>query len=643
MGFVQAERLISITTPLGEDALLLEGLSGQEAMSRPFQFALYLLSEDPNIDFEQVVGKPATVCIGSEQGSERYINGIISQFSQGSVEMRMTRYHATLVPWLWNLGRAADCRIFQDKSVPDILQEVFQERGFRDFRMAVSRAYPPRTYCVQYRETDFDFVSRLMEEEGIFYFFEHSPDQHVLVLGDSPSAHAPCPGRDSAYYSPMVGRHGEDSVTSWLQEQEVRPAKCALRDYNFETPTTDLSVDVPTLMTVGRNDSLEVYDYPGRYLTSSDGTRYVRLRMEEQETPHTRVSGTSDCRNFVPGYLFDLTGHYRASCDGSYLLTSVTHDAVSNLRGDGFGSSYSNSFTCIPRELPFRPARATPKAVVQGVQTAVVVGPSSEEIYTDKYGRVKVQFHWDRQGHRDEKSSCWIRVGSLWAGRQWGNIQIPRIGQEVLVAFLEGDPDQPIIVGSVYNDDQMPPYALPANQTQSGTKSRSSKGGGADNFNELRFEDKEGQEEVYLHAERNLTTVVEKDESREVGHDRTTKIAHDETTTIQNDRSATVASNDTETVGGSQTVNVGSNQSCTIGGSETHTVGGTITVMSGAAVTITVGATTTITSAGPVTITAPMITLNAGMVMVSGVVQCTTLITNSVVSPLYTPGVGNLI
>jgi type VI secretion system secreted protein VgrG len=595
MAYVQTGRLISITTPLGRDALLLEGFSGQESISGLFSFTLYLLSESHNISFGAVVGKPAAIQLSDGNGGERYIHGIISQFSQGHVEGRFARYHAVLVPWLWNLTRAADCRIFQDKSVPDIIQEVFRERGFSDFKIALSWTYQPRVYCVQYHETDFDFVSRLMEEEGIFYFFEHASDKHTLVLGDSPSAHQSCPDQSSVPFSPHGGPQGQDSISGWLQEQEVRPAKYALTDYNFETPSTSLAVNVPTLVTEGRNDKLEIYDYPGEYQNRGEGERYVKLRMEEQETPHTRISGASDCRSFIPGFTFNLTDHYRSDYNGSYLLTSVSHQAVSNLRTGGGDASYSNSFTCIPSKVPYCPLRVTPKPIMRGLQTAVVVGPDGEEIYTDKYGRVKVQFHWDRKGKKDEKSSCWIRVAQLWAGKNWGGIHIPRIGQEVIVDFLEGDPDRPIITGRVYNAEQMPPYELPGNQTQSGIKSRSSKGGGAANFNEIRFEDKKGQEELYVHAERDLTVMVERDETKTVQHD------------------------------------------------QKLTVGGTITINCAASAMITCGTTTTITSGGPVTVTAPMIVLNAAMVQVSGVLQCTTLITTSVVSPMYTPGVGNLI
>ena len=294
---------------------------------------------------------------------------------------------------------------------------------------------------------------------------------------------------------------------------------------------------------------------------------------------------------------------------------------------EGDGAHYANRFTCIPFATPYRPDRLTPRPVVHGLQPAVVVGESGEEIWVDKYGRIKVQFHWDREGKKNESSSCWLRVAQLWAGKQWGAIFIPRIGQEVIVDFLEGDPDQPIVIGSVYNAEQMPPYELPANKTQTGIKTRSSLNGTAENFNELRFEDKKGEEEVYLHAERNLTTDVEADESRTVGGGRTTSIGGDDSLTVGRNRSANIAAKDDETVGSNQTITIGGSQAIVVGGSQS----------------LSIGATISITAAGTVTITAPTIILNAPLVQAAGVVQCQALVTQSVVSPMYTPGVGNLI
>lgn len=530
---VQADRLISIKTPLGDNVLLIEALHGEERISGLFEFTLDLLSENSAIAFGGIVGKTATITIEGKAGP-RYINGFISRFLQGpKADPMMTRYQATLVPWLWNLTQAADCRIFQKLSVPDIIKQVFQGRGFTDFRMSLTGTYQPRVYCVQYRETDFAFVSRLMEEEGMFYFFTHTADKHVLVIADSATACQPCPGQSSYAYEPVAGAFTEDCVMTWVQEQDVRPAKCTLSDYNFETPSNNLLVNRATTATVGKNDKLEVYDYPGEYLKTDAGQNYAKLRMQEHETLQTQTNGTSDARAFTPGFTFDLTRHYRSDYNGSYLITSVVHDATSNLADDGGGDTYANSFTCIPKATPYRPARVTPKPVIRGCQTALVVGTSGEEIDTDKYGRVLVQFYWDRLGKKDQNSSCWIRVATPWAGKTWGMIHIPRIGQEVVVAFLEGDPDQPLIVGSVYNAEQMPPYTLPDNKTQSGLKTRSSLKGGTDNFNELRFEDKKGSEDIFFHAEKDFHREVENDDDLKVGHDQTIDIKNNRTETVE--------------------------------------------------------------------------------------------------------------
>jgi type VI secretion system secreted protein VgrG len=446
---------------------------------------------------------------------------------------RFYRYQMILVPWLWNLTRTADCRIFHNQTVPDILTRLFKDLGYSDFDLRLTRTYQPREYCVQYRESDFHFVSRLMEEEGIFYFFEHTANQHVLVLCDASSMLQPCPGAGSYPYEPVGGPRGGDALTSWVQTQAVRSAQYTLADYNFETPTNSLQVHTSTTATVGNNTRLEVYDYPGCYAKRPDGERYVKLRMEEEEAQHTQIHGRSDCRAFVPGYLFRLTHHYRREYNTTYLLTAVTHRAANNLLS-AVPASYANTFTCIPKTTPFRPARVTPKPVVQGLQTAVIVGPKGEEIHTDKYGRVKVQFHWDRQGKRDDKSSGWIRVAQSWAGKQWGALFLPRIGQEVVVDFLEGDPDRPLITGAVYNAENMPPYQLPARQTQSGIKTSSSRGGGAVQGNELRFEDKKGAEEIYLHAQKDLTCVVEANENLLVKKDQTIEIINNRTETVKN-------------------------------------------------------------------------------------------------------------
>jgi len=644
MAYSQQGRLISIDTPLGPNVLLLQGFSGVEGLSRPFKYNLTLLAEDPSISFSSIVGQRVTITLKGARG-DRFINGYVSRFGQAGADRHFTHYHAEVVPWLWFLTRNADCRIFQNKSPTDIIKQIFQDHGFTDFSDRTRGPFPTREYCVQYRETDFNFVSRLMEQYGIFYFFEHEESSHTLVMADSASVHRPCPHQSSVKWYESSGPGGlpeeEDVVTSWSHAQELRPGKYALNDYNFETPSTSLLNNVQTKCELGGNTKYEIFDYPGIFPDNSQGDQVAKLRMEEEEAVVTTALGQGSCRSFIPGFLFTLEDHYRRDMNTQYLLTEIHHTASvgdSYTSGDDSGVSYLNQFSSIPANSIFRPLRVTPQPIVQGPQTAVVVGPSGSEIYVDKYSRVKVQFFWDRKGKHDDQSSCWIRVAQPWAGKQWGFIAIPRIGQEVIVDFLEGDPDRPIITGRVYNAEQMPPYVLPDNQTQSGIKTRSSQGGGSSNFNELRFEDKLGQEEFYAHAEKNLTTEVEHDEKRTVQNDRNTTIQHDDALTVQNNRSATINGTDTETVMRTQSLTVNASRSATIATSDSLTAGTQVSQTAGTSFSITAAAQVSITAGGTLTITAPIVSIQAAMVQIAGVIQAT-----SVVSPTYSPGVGNLI
>ncbi|MBW2740154.1 MAG: type VI secretion system tip protein VgrG [Deltaproteobacteria bacterium] len=506
MAYTQDNRLIAIDTPLGKDALLLTGCHGIEGISGLFSFELNLLSENHNITFEDIIGKNVTVSIILADGDKRFFNGIISSFSQGrgggeaGGDPHFSHYTATMVPWLWLLTRTADSRIFQKLSVPDIVEKIFTEKGFLDYKLLLNDSYDKRDYCVQYRETDFNFVSRLLEEEGICYLFEHDEEKHTLILADASDKFKPCPKQESARYQISAGGWlEEDVITSLDKMQEIRPAKYTINDFNFEIPSTDMKVDVSTKQMLGPGER-EIYDYPGLYTKKAQGERLTTIRMEEEETKITTITGSSDCRAFTSGYRFDLLEYFREDMNNKpYVLVSVNHGATEPLGGSGqeSGQSYANSFTCIPFDVPCRPPRLTPKPVVEGAQTAIVVGPAGEEIYTDEHGRVKVQFHWDREGKKDENSSCWIRVSQVWAGAGWGAMHIPRIGQEVIVDFLEGDPDRPIITGRVYHGTNTPPYSLPDEKTKSTIKSDSSLGGGGSN--EIRFEDKKGEEEIYLH------------------------------------------------------------------------------------------------------------------------------------------------
>src|SRR5271166_1430937 len=610
MPYTQDDRLIAIATPLGDDVLLLQGFTGHEGISRLFSFHLDLLSDNNAISFDDIVGQNVTISVTLADQSQRYFNGFVSRFAQSGSDVGFTHYQMEVVPWLWFLTRNADCRIFQNMKVPDIIQQIFSDAGFSDFKSSLTGTYDPREYCVQYRETDFNFVSRLMEQYGIFYFFEHQNGKHILVLGDSESVHQPCPKQSTAHYSVSPGDLSEDIVTGWQMEQELRTGKYSLTDYNFETPSANLFADEPTVVNVGGNSKFEIYDYPGEYLNRSQGKTLAGVHMQEEEASHLVANGSSDCRAFTSGYKFTLADHYRKDVNHPYVLTEVQHVASvgsSYSLGDaGSGSHYSNHFTCIPADVPFRPARITPKPFVQGPQTALVVGKSGEEIWVDKYGRIKVQFYWDRQGKKDDKSSCWIRVSQPWAGKNWGSMWIPRMGQEVIVDFLEGDPDRPLITGRVYNAEETVPYTLPDHQTVSTFKSRSSKGGGADNYNEIRFEDKKGSEQIFINAEKDSDLRVENDSREYVKKDRHLIVHNEQHELVEAEKHVHVKADHKEAIDG--------NASLAVKGDAKEKVGGGMSLQVGQSMNEKVGQTWAIEAGQTIHIKAGMtLVLEAGM------------------------------
>jgi type VI secretion system secreted protein VgrG len=570
--YTQDRALIAVNTPLGKDVLLLLGFSGREEMSRPFSYTLEMLSPKDALAAKDIVGKSVTWVVRRSGGSPRYFNGVVSCFLAGGHQIRGLRYYrAEVVPALWFLKRTTDCRIFQNKTAPQIIEQIFKDLGFTAYKLNLRATYATREYCVQYRETDLAFVSRLMEHEGIFYFFSHENGKHTMTLADQKSAYVDCPEAD---VEASVGSHATGQITSWEHQLAFRSGKVAQQDYNFETPSTDLMTKSTSIVPLPDNKKYELYDYPGDYPDKGVGGELTKVRMEEEEAPAEVVQGASTCSTFAVGGKFKLKKHESSAEVGkAFAITAIEHFAreASYAPGEIEGQDYGNKFTCIPDSVTFRPARVTPRAVVRGPQTAVVVGPKGEEIYTDKYGRVKVQFFWDREGKKDENSSCWIRVAQGWAGKSWGIVFNPRIGQEVLVDFLEGDPDRPIITGRVYNADQMPPYTLPANQTQSTVKSRSSKGGAAANFNELRFEDKKDSEEIYFHAEKNFNRVVENNDTLKVGYEKKDK--GDQTIEVFNNQTVTIGAGKGNASDGSQTLTVYKDRTATVEtGNETLTV-----------------------------------------------------------------------
>ncbi len=573
MPTTQGDRYIRVNTSLGEDVLLLESFEGIEGVSVPFQFELGMLSESTSLDMKGLLSQPVVVSIRLPDDSDRSIHGLVSRIEE--VESGLdgfTAYRAEIVPWIWFLSLFQDCRIFQNKSALDIVKQVFGDRGFTDFDDRTSGTYAPREYCVQYRESDLNFVSRLMEDEGIFYFFEHTPDKHTLVLADQASSFAPCPVQSSAAYDTTAGMwQDEDVVLEIRRTQRVRVGKVTVNDYDFTKPNNTIDANLADSSRKG-----EFYEYPAKYTARDEGTQYARVRLEEQEVKLLTINGKSNCRAFQSGYRFSLKGHFRSDANQDYTLLSIHHKAGENTYRSGEGESfdYRNVFEAMPQSSPFRPPRLARKPVVQGTQTAVVVGKSGEEIWVDQYGRVKVQFFWDRAGHMDENSSCWVRVAQLWAGKGWGAIFTPRIGQEVIVDFLEGDPDRPIITGRVYNADQTTPYALPDDQTKSAIKSMSSKGGGG--FNEIRMEDKAGSEQIFMFGQKDQDIRITNDRKEAIGQDRHLTVTRDKMEKIGRDDHTGVTRDQIVKVGRDHHLAVGGKQAVAITGSHSLKVTGDV-------------------------------------------------------------------
>ncbi len=565
MDYTQENRLINIVTPLGEDELLLTGFTGKEGVSSLFSFELELLSENNSIVFQDIIGKNITITVMLPNGNERYFNGIVSSFTHnsGKEEDLFSSYTAIMVPWLWLLTKTIDSRIFQNLSVPDIIEKVFQRHGFSDYDLRLAGQYDPIEYSVQYRETDFDFISRLLEDEGIYYFFKHEEKKHTMVITDSQAEHKPCTHQESAKCQLTSEVYSdEDFILQLAVKKEIRAGKYTSCDYNFKTPNTDLTVNADSK--ISGPGTREIYDFPGKFDARNKGDKLTNIRMEEEEAKVTAIKGKSTCRAFATGSRFKLLDYFREDMNQKeYSLLKIEHEAkldetyLSSLSTDSKAQlEYSNKFMCIPHSEQFRPERKTCKPVIKGVQTAIVVGPKGKEIYTDKYGRVKVQFHWDRQGKNDENSSCWIRVSQGMAGSGWGSVFLPRIGHEVIVEFLEGDPDRPIITGQVYHGANPPPYDLPDNDTISTMKTNSSPG--SEGFNEIRFRDKAEEEQIFVHAQR--------DQDIRVEHNRYETIGYDKNLIVKNDMAQKVEGHKSTTVDGNLKIEGKSDMSLKVGG-----------------------------------------------------------------------------
>jgi len=560
MPITQEHRLIAVSTPLGDDELVIRRMTGHEQISQLFEYDLELYSEDLDINYEDLLGGNATVRVELESGETRYFNGYISRFSLvGQTDLHCT-YQAKLKPWLWFLTRTADCRIFQEMTVPDIIKQVFRDHGFTDFKDELSESYRTWEYCVQYRETDFNFVSRLMEQEGIYYFFTHENGKHELIMADGYSSHQTTDGYEEVPYFPPENsrRRKQDHISSWVITKEVQTGAYALNDFDFKAPKKGL-ISAANDQKAHDGSNFEVYDYPGEYSENSDGEKYARTRIDELQAQYEIIEGDGDARGLSSGALFTLIDYPREDQNREYLLLSVDYEISSDALEGGSSDGeevFHCRFSAIDAQQQYRAPRSTVKPIVQGLQTAIVVGASGEEIHTDEYGRIKVHFHWDRYGKADDTDSCWIRVAQMWAGKKWGSMYLPRVGQEVIVDFIEGDPDRPIVTGRVYNGDNMPPYDLPANKTKSTTKSNSSKGG--QGFNEIRFEDKKGEEQIFIHAEKNKDTRIKNDDLEFIGNDKHLIIENDEFEHIKGDKHLTVDADQNEKIKGTVSRDIGS-------------------------------------------------------------------------------------
>ncbi|MCC4607790.1 type VI secretion system tip protein VgrG [Xanthomonas campestris pv. zinniae] len=625
-------RRVTIQTPVG-DQLQFRQLKGEEAISQLFRFDIDLLSDSKGIDPKALLGKNATVVVETQGGGVRHLDGIVTRFGMQGEDHRYYAYRLELSPWLWLATRKSDFKIFQGKTAPEIIEQVLGKYGY-PMEKRLTRSYRSWDYCVQYNETDYQFVSRLMEHEGIYYYHQHGAGQHTLTMADDiVASHNPLPGAAVIpFYPPEKAAVADkENIHAWELSQSIHSGRHYNDDYDFTKPRADLS-NMRQTPPGHAHDSYEMYEWPGGYTDFGDGEAYARVRLQESLTGHSTVRGQSRHRALAPGYTFTLENYPRDDQNQQYLLTGIEYHFKENPQVSAAapgpkgtpqeeGSFQKFTLQAQPTTLPYTPARTTPKPKTAGPQTAVVVGPPGEEIWPDQYGRVKVQFHWDRVGAMNENSSCWVRVSSSWAGSGFGAMFIPRIGHEVVVDFLNGDPDYPIITGCVYNANNMPPWSLPGNATQSGIKTKSSKGGafgdglknGAGDANAIRFEDKAGAEQLWLHAQKDqlsevendedrwigndLRTVVDHDETRTVHHDRTTTIDNDETQTVHNNRKRRVDHNETLSVGDNrqrdvgidETVSIGKNRTQTIGRNEKDKIGNNWSVKVGSFKTETIG------------------------------------------------------
>ncbi|KQV33804.1 type VI secretion system Vgr family protein [Massilia sp. Root335] len=599
----QANREVAVKTVYGDDTLLFKRMQCSEALGRLSEFRIELASELDDIKIAKVLGTGMTVSVDLPQGGKRHFHGIVTRFSYQGWRDGKPSYLATVHPSLWLLTRATNCRIFQEKSAIDIVKAVTGAYGVAievdECMLAATPAV--REYCVQYRESDFNFVCRLLEEEGIYFYFRHEDGKHTMVLADGYGAHVPVSGYDTiSFREEEAGRDPlQEAVTLLNPGGEIQPSVMALSDFDFEKASASINGGMLVKSTVPapfEQASYEHYDYPGRYQVMDTGNGFARARMEALHGQGERIDASGNARGLTTGALFTLAEHPRDDQNRAFLITSAETEITGiDYRSDGAatGLDFRCSFQAIGKEHSYRPPATARKPFVQGPQTAMVVGKAGEEIWTDKYGRIKVQFHWDRLGKADEASSCWVRVQQGWAGKGWGMMFVPRIGMEVVVSFLEGDPDRPLVTGCVYNSDALPPYTLPDDQTKSTIKSNTSKGGNG--FNEIRFEDKKDSEEIFVQAEKDFNRVVKNNDTLKVGFekkdkgDQTIAIANDQSLDVGNDRKVHVKNDQTVAIDNNLTTTVKNDETRKVDNNQSVKVGNTIVVEANTSIELKVG------------------------------------------------------
>lgn len=618
----QDHRVVRLTTPLDTDKLVFRSLNAFERLSMPFECRIVASAEEVDWKADDLLGKACSVVLDGEDGPLRHFHGLCAQVSQIGTDRTAVLFQLILRPEFWFLSRNRDYRIFQDMSVPDIISQVLQDRGLSKFDANLAN-YPKRVYCVQYGESDYAFLCRLMEEEGIHYFFRHDANSHRLVITDSKSEHTPAPGCDSVRYLPPgagVADRDRQALDEWSPQHSVGVAAVKSTDFNFEQPKP--IEEKKNSEALHSRDDAQVFAHPGGYMDKDDAKRYADIRLEAERTHRVLITASGNALGMAAGAKFTLTDHFIPRENTAYLVIETRHHIALDAYHSGASSASAGrvDLVCIPEETNFRPPLVTPKPRIIGAQTAIVTGKEGEEIETDKFGRIRVHFHWDTYPPKDNKpdlTSCWVRVAQFWAGKQWGAVFIPRIGHEVLVEFIDGNPDRPLVTGSVYNGDNMVPYSLPGEKTKSTIKSDSSKGGGG--YNELRFEDKQGSEEVYLQAQKDMNVLVKHDLDTQVGNNETRSVAVNRTTKIGSNDTLQIGANLQETVGASQTTTVGMNRSSTItmnesltvalqrtetiGINDSLTIGAMRTTMVGAADSLTVGGVRTETIGGAYSLT----------------------------------------